>query len=152
MNVGRPVVPAAGGGFAYEPDVNFVGTDTFTYTVTDGVAVSCPATVTITVQSAGPFDLDGHDAATTAGGWMSEAEESGYGLGVGGGETATILARAHDIPSSISVSSRRILFDPAKVSVNGETQAGYVDLSPTGDVTLTGSDKTARHGVCALAV
>jgi uncharacterized delta-60 repeat protein len=39
----------ADGSFDYTPNLNFVGTDTFTYRATDGVFASAPATVTITV-------------------------------------------------------------------------------------------------------
>jgi type 1 glutamine amidotransferase len=43
------VVLDADGSFSYTPDADFFGTDTFTYTATDGDLVSAPATVTITV-------------------------------------------------------------------------------------------------------
>jgi VCBS repeat-containing protein len=39
----------ADGSFTYTPDANFVGTDTFTYTATDGTAASSAATVSVTV-------------------------------------------------------------------------------------------------------
>ena len=35
----------------YTPNAGFCGTDSFTYTATDGNATSAPATVTITVYS-----------------------------------------------------------------------------------------------------
>ena len=38
------------GSFSYAPNLDFVGTDTFTYCATDGSNVSNPATVTITVK------------------------------------------------------------------------------------------------------
>ncbi|HVK07941.1 MAG TPA: ELWxxDGT repeat protein [Gemmataceae bacterium] len=38
------------GSFQYVPDPDFFGTDTFTYTASDGTETSSPATVTITVQ------------------------------------------------------------------------------------------------------
>jgi VCBS repeat-containing protein len=41
----------AGGGFTYTPASGFVGTDTFTYQVSDGQATSAPATVTIVVNA-----------------------------------------------------------------------------------------------------
>jgi subtilisin-like proprotein convertase family protein len=43
------LVLAANGALAYTPDDGFVGTDTFTYTATDGTLTSAPATVTFTV-------------------------------------------------------------------------------------------------------
>ena len=50
------------GSFAYLPATNFVGTDTFTYEATDGIATSAPATVTIEVMSpsSATLDQDGH--------------------------------------------------------------------------------------------
>jgi gliding motility-associated-like protein len=42
---------AANGGFVYTPNLNYFGTDYFTYTVSDGVAVSNVATVTINIRS-----------------------------------------------------------------------------------------------------
>ena len=41
----------ADGSFVYTPNAGFCGTDSFTYTATDGHATSAPATVTITVYS-----------------------------------------------------------------------------------------------------
>ena len=41
----------ADGSFVYTPNAGFYGTDSFTYTATDGNATSAPATVTITVYS-----------------------------------------------------------------------------------------------------
>ena len=40
------------GSFSYTPDAGFTGTDAFTYTATDGVSESTPATATITVTAA----------------------------------------------------------------------------------------------------
>ncbi len=44
------IAVAAGGSIQYTPSFGFTGTDSFTYTVTDGTATSGPATVTITVH------------------------------------------------------------------------------------------------------
>ncbi len=44
---------AADGSFTYTPDAGFVGKDQFTYETSDGTDTSAPATVTITVRSAG---------------------------------------------------------------------------------------------------
>ena len=41
----------ADGSFLYTPNAGFFGTDSFTYTATDGIAGSVPATVTLTVYS-----------------------------------------------------------------------------------------------------
>ena len=39
------------GSFTYQPDADFSGTDSFTYTASDGTSVSNEATVTITVNA-----------------------------------------------------------------------------------------------------
>ncbi|NYE37598.1 VCBS repeat-containing protein [Nocardioides cavernae] len=51
--VNGSVTLAADGSFTYTPDAGFAGKDQFTYTASDGTATSAPATVTITVKSAG---------------------------------------------------------------------------------------------------
>ncbi|WP_236666636.1 LamG-like jellyroll fold domain-containing protein [Nocardioides baculatus] len=51
--VNGSVTLQADGSFTYTPDEGFVGRDRFTYTVSDGVITSTPATVTITVRPAG---------------------------------------------------------------------------------------------------
>ncbi len=50
-----------GGSFTYTPDDDYVGTDTFTYTASDGTETSAPATVTITVAAG----CDGRRATIT---------------------------------------------------------------------------------------
>ncbi|HUR17805.1 MAG TPA: cadherin-like domain-containing protein, partial [Acidimicrobiales bacterium] len=46
---GGSVVLNADGSFTYTPDARFAGTDTFTYTASDGMGYSAPATVSIEV-------------------------------------------------------------------------------------------------------
>ena len=56
---GGSLVLQPDGSFRYEPDINFSGSDTFTYLVDDGQATSAVTTVTITVHAAvGPTDGD----------------------------------------------------------------------------------------------
>jgi len=45
----RWATPLANGSFTYAPDAGFSGVDTFQYRASDGIAVSSPATVTISV-------------------------------------------------------------------------------------------------------
>ena len=61
---GGSVVVSSDGSFTYTPDAGFAGTDTFTYTASDGVDYSAPATVSITVKP--PSGLTG-----TANGYAS---------------------------------------------------------------------------------
>lgn len=53
------------GSFNYEPEDNFFGTDTFTYTVNDGTAESDPATVTVTVDPVNDAPMLTPDAYST---------------------------------------------------------------------------------------
>ena len=52
------VVVNPDGSFVYTPDTNFIGTDIFTYEITDEGGLSATATVTITVTGTIDFDLD----------------------------------------------------------------------------------------------
>ena len=52
------LVLAAAGSWGYTPHAGFVGTDSFTYSVTDGLATSVPATVTIMVGNTAPAPTD----------------------------------------------------------------------------------------------
>ncbi|MCA9172704.1 MAG: tandem-95 repeat protein, partial [Planctomycetales bacterium] len=53
------------GSFTYTPDANFNGTDTFTYTVSDG-ALTDTATVTITVAPVNDAPVAANDSFTTS--------------------------------------------------------------------------------------
>ena len=55
----------ADGSFTYTPNANFNGTDSFTYTASDGTADSNVATVTITVDAVNDAPVAVNDAATT---------------------------------------------------------------------------------------
>ncbi|MCI0419610.1 MAG: S8 family serine peptidase [Acidobacteria bacterium] len=60
----------------YTPNPSFVGNDSFTYTVNDGVATSSPATVSITVTDPGTGtshvgDLDGASASINPNNWRA---------------------------------------------------------------------------------
>jgi VCBS repeat-containing protein len=54
------------GTFTYTPGANFNGTDSFTYTVSDGLATSAPATVTLTVTAINDLPLAVDNAYVTS--------------------------------------------------------------------------------------
>ena len=56
---------AADGSFTYTPNADFNGTDSFTYTASDGTAASNVATVTMTVTGVNDAPVAVNDAATT---------------------------------------------------------------------------------------
>ena len=53
------------GTFTYTPDADYHGTDSFTYTATDGIATSSPATVTITVNPVNDATVANNDSYST---------------------------------------------------------------------------------------
>ncbi|MBN1910231.1 MAG: tandem-95 repeat protein [Pirellulales bacterium] len=68
----------ADGSFVYIPDVNFVGTDTFTYRATDGTLDSATRTVTITVT-------EGNDAPVATDDSYSTDEDTILTIGIADG-------------------------------------------------------------------
>ena len=83
----------ADGSFSYAPATNFFGDDTFTYTATDGVLASAPATVTITVNKlaqtvtfAAPADQTYGDATTIV---LAPTASSGLDVSVATGGACT---------------------------------------------------------------
>jgi hypothetical protein len=71
------VVLNGDGSFTYTPDVNFVGTDTFTYQASDGMATSNTATVTIEVISPNQATFLKSDTKTQ-GNWIGTYGTQGY--------------------------------------------------------------------------
>ncbi|MFC6673213.1 Ig-like domain-containing protein [Marinobacterium aestuariivivens] len=57
-------VVASGGELVYTPAAGFSGTTSFTYTVTDGLAESAPATVTVTVHAVNGAPVAADDSAS----------------------------------------------------------------------------------------
>lgn len=60
------VTLSANGSFVYTPNANFSGTDTFSYTASDGTGTSVPATVTVTVTGVNDAPIAVGDNFTTA--------------------------------------------------------------------------------------
>lgn len=52
------------GGFVYTPNLNFNGSDSFTFQVSDGVFTSAAETVTLTIIPVNDPPVAGHDTAT----------------------------------------------------------------------------------------
>jgi VCBS repeat-containing protein len=74
------------GSFSYQPDEDFVGTDSFTYKVDDGIVYSNTATVWITVGEG----CDGQPATivgTSAGDKLKGTDGNDVIVGLGGGDT-----------------------------------------------------------------
>lgn len=58
---GKAKIDAATGAYKYKPSAGFTGTDSFTFTVSDGTLTSAPATVSITVEPKKTKDLGKED-------------------------------------------------------------------------------------------
>lgn len=68
----------ADGSFVYTPDAGYFGTDSFTYTATDGTATSSPATVTINVAEVNSAPVAAADSYTVLeGGTLAVAAATG---------------------------------------------------------------------------
>ena len=70
---GTVAITGGGTGLTYDPAQLYVGSDTFTYTVSDGVHVSAPATVSITVDPV-------NDAPTATDGTRTTDEDAPVAL------------------------------------------------------------------------
>ena len=60
------VITGGGTGLTYTPDANFAGTDTFTYTISDGAFATDTATVTVTVTAVNDAPTAADFAGTVA--------------------------------------------------------------------------------------
>ncbi|MBO7747450.1 tandem-95 repeat protein [Paenibacillus sp. MWE-103] len=92
--------------YAYMPADGFTGTDTVTLTVSDGDAISEPATVTITVKPLAPLD-----------GWAGERKQ---------GETAPYVIVSPGSPLKLSAAS-----SPEAVKVTATVNGEATDLTLT---------------------
>jgi VCBS repeat-containing protein len=102
------------GSFDYAPDVNFNGTDTFTYRANDGSVDSNVAAVTITVNAVNDAPLANDDSATT-----SESTPV----------VVEVLANDVDVDGSL---------DPTSVTVTTAATNGTTSVDPvTGAITYT---------------
>ena len=147
------------GSFAYAPDDNFCGSDSFTYRATDGTASSAPATVTLTVscvndepsftKGADQTVLEGSGAHTVTG-WATAvkagpANESGQALtfAVTGNTNTALFSVA---PAVAANGTLTYTADPAKFGTadvtlrltdDGGTAGGGDDTSATQTFTIT---------------
>jgi len=107
------VVANGDGTVTYTPDANFFGTNTFTYTVSDGTVLSSPATVTITVNPVNDAPTAVNDVATVP---------AAIPIAI------NVLANDIDIDGTLNTGSVAIVGQPAN---------GTATVNPAGTITYT---------------
>ena len=132
---------APAGGFTYTPNANFSGTDSFTYTASDGTAVSNVATVTITVTAVNDAPIAVNDAAATT----EDAAVSGNVLtndtDADAGTTLTATLVANPANGSVTLASNGAFTFTPNANFNGTTSFTY-----------TASDGTATSNVATVTI
>ncbi|MDA2895459.1 Ig-like domain-containing protein [Mycolicibacterium sp. BiH015] len=118
---GGRVVMAANGNYTYHPATDFIGIDTFTYTVTDG-ATSAVGTVAVTVTAK-------NDATDTPIGAVYDTATTVSNTSVSGNVLTNDRADNPDGPSE----TLSVITTPTKSSWNG----GTVTLNANGDYVYT---------------
>ena len=107
------VTTAPDGSVTYTPSANFFGVNSFTYTVSDGVGISAPATVTVTVNPVNDPPTAVNDVATVP---------AGIPIAI------NVVGNDQDIDGTVNVASVTIIGQPAN---------GSVTVNPTGTVGYT---------------
>jgi large repetitive protein len=122
---GSAVVQASTGKILYTPANNFIGNDSFTYSVKDNAGAStAPATVTVTVVPVNDAPLANPDFATTA-------EETPISVDV--------LANDTDADNALNTNSLAIASGPTNGSAVVESATGTILYTPEKDYTGTDS-------------
>lgn len=123
---------------SYTPAVGFTGSDSFTFTVSDGALTSSPATVTLTVNPSGPVTVFEDDFETNQG-WVRNPN---------GDDTATLGLWERADPQATSSSGAKQL---------GTTASGSYDLvtgplagRSAGDYDVDGGKTSIRSPAFAL--
>ena len=127
------VTLAANGAFTYTPALNFIGTDTFAYEISDSSGLTAQATVTIVVTG----DIDFTVVKTQVSG-PSPVTAAGQVIGY-----QIVLENIGDIPlTSVNVTDilpnggAGALGAPAEAGGTGTTAAGQLDVDETWTYTL----------------
>ncbi len=135
------VTLAANGTFTYTPAPDFNGTDSFTYTASDGTAVSNVATVTITVTAVNDAPMAVNDTASTTEETAVSGAVLGNDLDVEPGTTLTAALDAGPANGTVTLAA------------NGTfTYTPAANFSGTDSFTYTASDGAAVSNVATVTI
>jgi len=112
----------ATGEFTYTPNPDYNGTDSFTYTVTDGTLTSDVATVTITVTAVNDAPVAGDDTVTTN-------EDTAV--------QGNVLTNDTDVDGKTTIASVTVVTGPTKGTLDLNTATGEFTYTPAADVNGT---------------
>jgi VCBS repeat-containing protein len=135
------VTLASNGTYTYRPNTNFNGPDSFTYTASDGAAVSNVATVTIAVTAVNDAPLAVNDTASTAQGTAVSGTVLGNDTDVDPGTTLTATLGASPANGTVTLTSG-----------GSFTYTPNASFSGSDSFTYTASDGTAASNVATVTI
>jgi VCBS repeat-containing protein len=129
---GGSVVLNADGTVTFTPNANFNGTADFTYTVTDGVLTSEPATVTVAVSPVNDAPVASADSATTAEDTPVIIDVLANDTDVDGPALSIKSATVDPAQGSVSIVDGKLVFTPAS-NFAGSATITYVSTDGSAD-------------------
>ncbi|KXW63489.1 hypothetical protein MPHL43070_01960 [Mycolicibacterium phlei DSM 43070] len=112
----------ADGSYTYTPNTDYTGTDSFSYTVSDGTLTSDVATVTITVTAVNDAPVAGDDTVTTN-------EDTAV--------QGNVLTNDTDVDGKTTIASMTVVTGPTKGTLDLNTATGEFTYTPAADVNGT---------------
>jgi hypothetical protein len=136
----------------YTPRAGFVGSDTFTYTVTDGRGGSAQATVTVTVTQPNRSPVAANDTAAVA----AESRDNAINVLANDtdpdGDTLTISAVGTPANGAATISGTRVLYTPRADFVGSDSFSYTVSDGRGGSAQATVSVTVSRPNRAPVAV
>jgi VCBS repeat-containing protein len=134
-------VTIAAGAVSYTPNPNFVGSDSFTYTIGDTDGGTDSATVTVTITNANDAPTAAPDAATVAEDSVNSSIDVLANDTDSDGDTLTITAVTQGAHGSVAIAGRALTYTPHADYFGADSFSYTIDDgqggSATADVTVT---------------